>query len=209
LNNPILKGRASVESGTISYLRRTFVVKKGVVDFLNPYKTEPTLDIESEVAVRHWSILLAISGTPDELTLKLTSNPPEEEGDILSLLVAGRTTGELIAGEGGTAQSTSQMVAGLISSTFGEDVKKTTGLDILEVDTQGEGAGEATDRVKVTVGKELSKRTTIKYAVESKDGELTQRAIAEYKFLENLLLSGFQDDTGIFGGVLKFKLEFR
>jgi autotransporter translocation and assembly factor TamB len=209
LNNPILKGRASVESGTISYLRRTFVVKKGVVDFLNPYRTEPTLDIESEVAVRNWAILLAISGTPDELAFKLTSNPPEEEGDILSLLVAGRTARELIAGEGGTSQSTSQMVAGLVSSTFGEDVKKTTGLDILEVDTQGEAGAEASDHVKVTIGKELSKRTIIKYAVESKDGELTQRAIAEYKFLENILLSGFQDDTGIFGGALKFKLEFR
>jgi len=209
LNNPILKGRANVESGTVSYLGKTFVVKKGVVDFLNPYRTEPTLDIESEVEVRNWAILLAISGTPDELTLRLTSNPPEEEGDILSLLVAGRTTGELIAGEGGTSQSTSQMVAGLISSTFGEDVKKTTGLDILEVDTQGEVGAEASDRMKVTIGKELSKRTTIKYAAESKDGEFTQRAIAEYKFFENILLSGFQDDTGIFGGALKFKLEFR
>ena len=209
LNNPILKGRASVESGTVSYLRRTFVVKKGVVDFLNPYRTEPTLDIESEVAVRNWAILLAIAGTPDELAFKLTSTPPEEEGDILSLLVAGRTTGELIAGEGGTSQSTSQMVAGLVSSTFGEDVKKTTGLDILEVDTQGEAGGGASGGVKVTIGKELSKRTTIKYATESKDGELTQRAVAEYKFLENILLSGFQDNQGIFGGALKFKLEFR
>ncbi len=209
LNNPILGGRANVESGTISYLRRTFVVKKGVVDFLNPYRTEPTLDIQGEVEVRNWAILLAISGTPDELAFKLTSNPSEEEGDILSLLVAGRTTHELIAGEGGTPRSTSQMVAGLISSTFGEDVKKTTGLDILEVDTQGEAGGVASDRVKVTIGKELSKRTIIKYAAESKDGVLTQRAIAEYKFFENILLSGFQDDTGIFGGALKFKLEFR
>jgi translocation and assembly module TamB len=209
LNNPILGGRANVESGTVSYLRRTFVVKKGVVDFLNPYRTEPTLDIEGEVEVRNWTILLAISGTPDELTFKLTSNPSEEEGDILSLLVAGRTTHELIAGEGGTPRSTSQMVAGLISSTFGEDVKNTTGLDILEVDTQGEVGGEGSDRVKVTIGKELSKRTIIKYATESKDGVLTQRAIAEYKFFENILLSGFQDNTGIFGGALKFKLEFR
>jgi translocation and assembly module TamB len=209
LNNPILGGRANVESGTVSYLRRTFVVKKGVVDFLNPYRTEPTLDIESEVEVRNWAILLAISGTPDELAFKLTSNPSEEEGDILSLLVAGKTTRELIAGEGGTPRSTSQMVAGLISSTFGEDVKKTTGLDILEVDTQGEAGGEASDRVKVTIGKELSKRTIIKYAAESKGGELTQRAIAEYKFFENILLSGFQGDTGTFGGALKFKLEFR
>jgi autotransporter translocation and assembly factor TamB len=101
------------------------------------------------------------------------------------------------------------MVAGLVSSTFGEDVKKTTGLDILEVDTQGETAGEVSDHVKVTIGKELSKRTTIKYAAESRGGELTQRAIAEYKFLENILLSGFQDNQGIFGGALKFKLEFR
>jgi len=38
---------------------------------------------------------------------------------------------------------------------------------------------------------------------------MSQRAIAEYKLLENILMSGFQDSEGMFGGELFFRLEFR
>lgn len=206
LNNPVVSGRAEVASGTVHYRKKNFAVKRGVVDFLNPYKTEPTIDIESEVKVRHWLIVLAVSGTPDELTFKLTSEPPEEDGDILSLLLIGKTTRELIDGEGGTSRGTSQMLAAALASTFADDVKEVTGLDIVEAETGGE---EDPDRIKVTLGEELSKRMTVKYAVESKDGEMIQRAIAEYKLFENILLGGFQDTRGIFGGQLQFRLEFR
>ena len=209
IDNPIVSGRAQIDSGTISYRKKTFIVKKGVVDFLNPYKIEPTLDIRSEVQIRTWTIFLEVAGTPDRLTFKLTSDPQEEEEDILSLLVFGRTTHELIEGAGGTSRSTAQMVAELVSMTFGEDIKKTAGLDILEIETQEPEDEEASDRVKVTIGKELSKRITLKYAVESTVAEMVQSAIAEYKLLENILFSGFQDSKGIFGGELQFRLEFR
>jgi len=209
LNNPIITGRAKIESGTITYRKKTFIVKKGTIDFLNPYKIEPAINIESEVQVRTWTIYLNISGTQDNLELKFTSNPYEEDGDILSLLLFGKTTRELIKEEGGTSQSTAQMLAEMISATFGDDVKDATGLDILDVETQGDAGEQSNDRIKVTLGKELSRRMLIKYALESKNGEIGQRAIAEYKLLESILLSGFQDSRGIFGGELRFRLEFR
>ena len=209
LSNPIITGRATIESGTVTYRGRTFVVKKGVIEFSNPYKIEPTFDIEGEVQVRKWTIVLAISGPPDKLSFTLVSDPPEEDGDILSLLLFGKTTHELIEAEGGTTMSTKRMLAGILATALEDDIKKAAGLDILEVQTQAEEDEEASDQVTVTIGKELSKRMTVKYAVESKDGELSQRAIAEYKLLESILLSGFQDDKGISGGEIFFRLEFR
>jgi autotransporter translocation and assembly factor TamB len=209
LNHPIIMGRAQVTSGTINYRRKDFVVKKGLLDFLNPYKTEPAIDVESEVKVRHWTILLAISGTPDALTFKLTSNPSESDGDILSLLAIGRTTSELIDGEGGASKSTSQMLAEMIATRFGEDIQQATGLDIFEVETGGENGEDSSDQTKVTIGKELSRRMLVKYAVETKNSEMIQRAISEYRLLENFSLRGFQDTKGIFGGELQFRLEFR
>jgi autotransporter translocation and assembly factor TamB len=143
------------------------------------------------------------------LSFELTSDPPEEEGDLLSLLLVGRTTRELIKAEGGSTQSPAQILAGVIASTFGEDIKEATGLDILELETEAEEEAQASDHVTVTIGKKLSKRMTIKYAVESDEGELIQQAIAEYKLLENILISGFQDSEVMFGGELFFRLEFR
>jgi translocation and assembly module TamB len=209
MNNPILRGRAAVESGTVRYQGKTFVVKKGIIDFINPYKIDPEFDIQSEVTVREWLITLGVSGTRDHLNFRLTSNPQEEHGDILSLLLLGKTTRELIAKEGGTTQSTEQMLAGLIAKTFGEDIKESTGLDIFEVETSVTGNEESSDRIKVTIGKELSRRLTIKDSVESKEGEIIHQAVAEYKLLENFLARGFQDSRGIYGGELQFRFEFR
>ena len=45
--------------------------------------------------------------------------------------------------------------------------------------------------------------------MESKNSELSQRAIAEYKLLENIVVNGFQDTRGIFGADVQFRLEFR
>jgi translocation and assembly module TamB len=209
VNNPIVRGRAAVESGTVRYQGKTFIVKQGIIDFLNPYEIDPTFDIQSELQVRDWMIFLEVSGTQAELVLNLTSDPPEEHGDILSLLLLGKTTGELISKEGGTTKSTEQMLAGLIASTYGDEIKETTGLDIFEVETSAEKSEAASDRVKVTLGKELSTRMTVKYSAESKEGELIQSAIAEYKLLENFLARGFQDTRGIYGGELQYRLEFR
>lgn len=122
------------------------------------------------------------------------------------MILFGRTGQELVGGEGGSKRSNAQIMAGMIADTFGEDIKKTTGLDILQLET---GEGQDVAESKVTVGKNLSDRITVKYAVESRDGTMIQRAIMEYKLFERILLSGFQDNQGVFGGELMFRVEFR
>lgn len=203
---PVFNGRAVIESGTIEFRKNTFEVKKGVVDFLNPYKIEPVIDVESDVKVRNWTVFLKLSGTPDQLAFQLTSEPPENEGDILSLLLFGKTTKELIEGEGGITQSPGQIMAEMIGETWGKDIKSATGLDIFEIKSGGAGDSAKT---RVTLGKELSRRLTVKYAVESKQGVMVQRAITEYKFLEHILVNGFQDTLGVFGGEVKLRIDFR
>jgi len=212
LNAPLVSGRAEVPTGTITYQKRSFELKRGYIDFLNPYKIEPTLDIEGKADIRKWTVYLKVSGTPDNLNFKLTSTPAEEHGDILSLLLIGKTPRELIEKEGGNSQAPGQILAQMISETFGEDLKKATGLDIFQVDFDDQNAKNGkngSNSVKLTVGKEISRRMVVKYAVESKDGETIQKAIAEYKFLENILMSAFQNSKGGFGGELQFRLEFR
>jgi autotransporter translocation and assembly factor TamB len=208
LDRPILSGRAEVVEGEVIFRRKSFEVKRGVVDFINPYKIEPNLDIAAAADIREWQVSLSLSGPPDQLVFKLSSNPPASENDILSLILLGRTSTELVKREGGGGQSTRQMLATLVATAWGEDVKKRSGVDILEVETGGDGDQQSADRVQVTVGKKLSRRLTLKYEVESGSEELIQRAVSEYRFLEHLLASGFQDSKGGYGGELVFRIEF-
>ncbi len=204
---PLATGRAAITEGRVMFRGRTFTVNRGVVDFINPYKIEPSFDIEAEATIRQWEVTLAVSGTPDQLVVKLSSDPSESENDILSLILLGQTSAELSSGEGGA--TTEQMLAGLIATAWGEELKKSARMDILEVETGAESVEDSADRIQVTVGKKLSSRMTLKYEVESNNGEMIQRAVSEYRLMEHLLASGFQDNKGRYGGELLFRLEFR
>ncbi len=210
--SPSLYGRADVEQGTITYLKRVFTVERGVVDFVNPYAIEPRVDIKGTIPVQGQVIQIALSGSPDDLVFTLSSdNPAMEDQDILSLLILGRTTAELqsdIKSGDAAGQSNQQMIASLVASTFGENIKKAAGLDVLEVETGSDTSGNS-DRIAVTVGKQLTKRLGTKYTVESEAGQIIQRATAEYRILQDLFISGFQDTRGVYGGELRFKWEKR
>ena len=65
------------------------------------------------------------------------------------------------------------------------------------------------DRVKVTVGKDISKRLNTEYSVESNGGEIIQKASIIYKLFENLLLKGFSDTEGNSGGEVQFNFDKR
>ena len=209
VNRPIISGRAEVESGTVYFQKKEFNVKRGVFDFINPYKIEPTIDVQSEVMIREWTVFLNVSGTPENLKFNFSSDPSEREEDILSLLITGKTTRELIAGEGGSSLSPRQMLADVIAETVQKQIKDATGLDVVALEYNEAKDAEASNEVKVTVGKELSRRVTVKYGMQTKNAKVIQQVITEYKFLEKLLVNAFQDTEGHYGGGLQFRFEFR
>ena len=84
----------------------------------------------------------------------------------------------------------------LIKFTAPADVKGTT---MLVFDNEAKD-DEESDEVKVTVGKELSRRATVKYGVQTKNAKVIRKVITEYKILEKLLMTAFQNTEGDFGG---------
>ncbi|MFP4158181.1 MAG: translocation/assembly module TamB domain-containing protein [Desulfobacterales bacterium] len=207
--NPVITGRAEIPEGTVAYRNTEFEVKKGVVDFIDPYRIEPEVDIRAESEVREWTIRLAITGTPENLDFRLSSNPAEEDADILSLLATGKTTGEM-AGSSGGGISPERMLTDLVGGRLEKQLKEGTGLDIVEVEYSNTGSeSEAEQEVRVTVGKELSRRLSVKYGVERKSGEMVQQTTGIYRLLENLSANAYQDTAGSFGGEMRYRLEFR
>ncbi len=203
---PVVSGRASVDSGTITFQGRSFDITKGVIDFVNPERIEPHLDITGEGKIADYRVYLTLQGTVDELNLKLRSDPALSDADILSLILLGHTTRQ--AGKGFSSES---VAAGLISSGLGSTVRKKAGLDILQAETQpvDENSGDTTAPVRITVGKNLNRRLSVKYQFTTGGDENIQRTVAEYKLLEDVLAIAYQESTGTYGGMLKYRLEFR
>lgn len=227
LNNPRLSGRAEVDvdnKGFITYQGKVFDVTKGRVDFINPYIIEPLLDVQCQTEIRDWTIYLLISGAPENLKFSMTSDPVEEDADILSLLVLGKTTEEILEGNGDKTQSAAKLLAGIVSSNLEKNIKDATGIDTVEVEyisttnttSASDGAnGDSTTNetiengVKVTLGKELSERLSLEYGVETKGGVTIHQAASEYRFFENMLMKAYQDTENKYGAELIYRLEFR
>ena len=205
---PSISGRAAVNEGTITFQGQAFKVTRGVIDFVNPYRIEPNLDIRSVGQVANYRITLTLQGPMSQLDLKLSSDPALPDADILSLILFGRTTAEL--GKGGGV-SGADIAAGLVSSSLGGKVKKKTGLDTLQAEAMptGEDGGNATAPVRITVGKNLNRRLFAKYQFTIGGDESIRRTVVDYKLLENLMVSVYQESTDAFGGMIKYRLEFR
>lgn len=214
-SSPLVSGRSKIEPGTINYQSTEFELTRGIIDFVNPYKIEPELDIESHRTVRDWDILLSVSGTPDNIIFKLSSEPRLEDGDIISLLIRGKTVTELIDAEGGTTFSAAGMLSQVAASAVGDKFKSATGLDIFEVGFNNKSGSSSSSNdselgnLNVTVGKELTDRITVKYGTANEDGIMVSTTSAQYKVTDSISVSGFQDSEGQFGGEVRYRLEFR
>jgi translocation and assembly module TamB len=98
----------------------------------------------------------------------------------------------------------------VISRNLGQNIKDTTGIDQFEVKYTNNSTQENTQSdVKVSFGKYLSERMTVKYGVENKEGKTIQKAESVYKFFEELSLSLSQDTENTYGAELIYRLEFR
>ncbi len=208
-SHPTVSGRATLTPGTITFQGKEFELTKGVVDFTDPYGIAPELDLTADHHIRDWDIRLNVSGTPKDLILTLSSQPQEEHGDILSLLLTGKTTNELIRSEGGSTTSPAALLAGIAASSVAGNLKEATGLDILEVEVKENNGESAMGDVNLTIGKELTENMTVTYGMETKEGDMIQKTTTSYKLSDKMSISGFQNTEGHYGAELRYRLEFK
>jgi autotransporter translocation and assembly factor TamB len=100
---PNVTGRLSIDEGYILYLDRKFKVKRGVAFFNDPHRFNPDINLLAEAKISSYQALesqtyimkIEISGSLDELTADINSDPPLDKTDILALLTLGATRSQL------------------------------------------------------------------------------------------------------------------
>jgi len=90
VDRPLLFGTAEIDSADAFFLGIRYRANYGTIDFTNPTRIEPFVNIGLEADVRvtgqTYRVQVEASGTFDRLVPTLTSDPPLPEGDIISLL---------------------------------------------------------------------------------------------------------------------------
>ncbi|MBN1113978.1 MAG: translocation/assembly module TamB domain-containing protein, partial [Oligoflexia bacterium] len=161
---PRLKGTVSVLRGEITYRDIVFEVTSGRMKFSGDTLQSYSYQLDSEARIGDYQVILQILGDSNDIKFRLSSLPPLNEDEIVSLMATGEAQTELTTrekqynitvGEGSRIVTGSLGVAGAIKDNTGVNVKlkysntEDSTLPAIEVKK------DITDKLKVTYGKSL------------------------------------------------------
>lgn len=210
VNQPQLVGRVEAMKGVVYFRKNDFKILHAALDFVDPNRPNPTLDIQAETRVREYQIRLALSGTAERSSLSFISDPPLSDVDILSLLALGKTGSELAGKESGVGMSEAASFAtGQFQDIFERRARSITGLDRFQVDPYVSKSSD-TSVPRVTVGKEIM-QDKLYVTYSSNVGATTPEQIfrMEYILDKHFSLVGERNEIGTIGADVKFRFEFR
>jgi autotransporter translocation and assembly factor TamB len=156
-------GTVQTVRGTYEFQGRRFDLDRGGrLRFIGEAQINPFVDISATRVIPNTGVeaKIRVTGTAKAPELRLTSNPPLEESDILALIVFNRPVNELGTGERSSLAATAGGIAtGFIAAPLGESIGRALDLDLFEITTQTDqgdlGAG-------VTLGQQVGERAFFK-----------------------------------------------
>ncbi|MEP6667876.1 MAG: translocation/assembly module TamB domain-containing protein [Chthoniobacter sp.] len=107
---PYLEGAVHIEEFKASLPFSTLSISRGFVYFNKDAPFQPSLDIQADSQARDYLVHAYIYGKASDPQMQLSSEPPLQYSDIVSLLATGVTTGEL-AGNADVLASKAAMLA--------------------------------------------------------------------------------------------------
>ena len=144
-----IAGEIDAVRGWYAFRSKRFSVVEGKVTFTGKEEIDPLLDLTARHRTRNYDVFVVVGGTVREPKLRLESEPPLEQGDVLSVLLFGKTTDELSGNESEVLADQTAAIAGSYAAQgLTRSVAGTLGLDTLSVDAGGGYEGTA-----ITAGK--------------------------------------------------------
>src|SRR6266403_456838 len=214
--HPILLGHIHLLSGDLYFAGNRYRVTRGDLNFANPFRLDPVLNVEASTTIQQYEITLNFNGPASKLTLAYRSDPPLPANDIITLLALGQTSSESTARSGGTSQSgtagASAILSEAISSQLGGRLERLFGITRFRVDPGLAGVGstgsEQNAAARITVEQQITRNLTLTYVsnVSSTQQQVIQ---VEYNVDRNVSIVGVRDQNGKFGIDIKIKKRFR
>jgi translocation and assembly module TamB len=215
-DHPILLGHIHLLSGELFFAGNRYRVARGDINFANPFRLDPVLNVEASTTIQQYEITLNFNGPSSKLALAYRSDPPLPSNDIVALLALGQTSAEGTTRSGGTSQSATSGATALlseaVSSQLGNRLQKLFGITRLRVDpgltTVGSTGSDQNAGARVTVEQQVTRNLTITYVsnVSSTQEQVIQ---VEYTVNRNISVVALRDYNGTFGIDVKIKKRFK
>jgi len=211
--NPILLGHIHVLSGELNFHGNKYRVARGDLNFANPFRVDPVINVEASTTVQQYEITLNFTGQASKMSVSYRSDPPLPPNDIITLLTVGQPGQESVLRTGGVTQTggftgASALLSEAVSSQLGGRVERLFGITHFRVDpgltsvgTNGSGQNAA---ARVTVEQQVTPSLTVTYIsnVSSTQQQVIQ---VEYNVTRSISVVALRDQNGTFGIDIKFK----
>jgi autotransporter translocation and assembly factor TamB len=194
----LLVGDVQTIRGYYEFQGRRFELQRGgQIRFVGTPQVNPAIDITATRLIPNTGVeaRVRITGTARDPELSLSSNPPLEESDILSLIVFNRPVNELGTGERSSLAATAGGIAtGFLAAPLGESIGRALDLDLFEITTSGE---EGDLQAGITVGQQVGDRAFFKLRQQFGERNITE-VLIEYQLADFLRLqaSGTPETVG-------------
>ncbi len=214
LDKPVVLGRCAVNQGQIQFFGNKYSINRGEVDFLNPLKLEPVLDLDLQTQSSGVTVDITISGTLDKLNINYRSDPPLQPNDIIALLAVGKTPGAAYSGFAGSQISQNatfnvgaNSILGSAISPVSSNLQRFFGVTHLKIDPTVQGIVDV-PQARLTLEQQISKQVTVTYVTNlSRTAEQIFRV--EYAFSREYSVVAIRDENGLFGIDIVYRKGFQ
>jgi len=210
--HPILLGHIHLLSGEMSFRGNQYSVSRGDINFANPFRLDPVLNVEATTTIRQYEVTLDFTGPASRLTLAYRSDPPLPSSDIIELLALGQT-GEESAARTATGQNSglgaTALLSEAISSQLGGRIQRLFGVSHFSVGPSVATLNNQQNSIaSVTIEQQVTPGLVVTYIT---DVTTTQYQVIQIEYTINREFSvvGLRDENGTFGLDVVRKTRFK
>ena len=195
---PVILGRATLSGGEIFFMGKRYEVQNGTIDFANPARTEPNVNVYVTTTVQQYNVSLNFVGTPEKLRTNYTSTPALAPADIINLIAFGETSEESASAPSmpatlGAESVLAQGVTSQVSSQLG----KLAGLSQLTIDPSL-GGDQQDPGARVAIQQRVTGSLLVTFSTDVTTTQ-SEAIEVEYQPKKQVSFSVLRDQNGGYG----------
>jgi translocation and assembly module TamB len=212
-DRPVLLGHIHLLGGEMPFRGNNFVLTRGDINFSNPFRLDPVLNVEMTSMINSYQVTIDFSGPASHLALNYRSDPPLPDSDIVALLALGSPGEEngLRSAPGGAQNyGATALLSEAISSGIGGRIEHLFGISSFRVDPFIAGtATESNAAARVTIQQQVTRDLAITYSTNAATSNQYQLIQVEYTVKRGLSIIFLRDINGTYGLDVKFVKHFK
>jgi len=194
----------NLNGGDLILMGNRYILQGGTVDFINPSRTDPVLNVSVNTTIQQYNIQMRLWGPADHMHTNYSSDPALPPSDIINLVAFGKTS-EAQANNPTPAGSlgAESLIASQVSSQVTNRLEKFAGISQLSIDPVLGGNGQSPG-AKIAIQQRVTSKIYVTFATDVSQTQ-SQTVRLEYQASPRFSVSATRNQNGGFGVDTKIK----